>query len=87
MAILDAAADCGLPVEINGLGMSRPQNMTSGGLRYQYPYDEFWRMAASRSVKVICNADAHDPANVIKGAADAREYAAKLGITPLDTLF
>lgn len=86
-AILDAAADCSLPVEINGLGMSRPQNMTTRGLRFQYPYDEFWLMAASRGVKVICNADAHDPADVIKGAAHAREYAARFGITPLDTLF
>jgi Histidinol phosphatase and related hydrolases of the PHP family len=84
-ALLDAAAGCGLPVEINGLGMSRTPNKTKHGIRYQYPYDEFWQMAAARGVQVICNADAHTPADVIAGARRAREYASGLGITPIES--
>jgi histidinol-phosphatase (PHP family) len=86
-AILDAAADCGLPLEVNGLGMGRPQNKTTHGLRYQYPYDEFWQQVSERGAKVICNADAHAPANVIAAAEKAREYAARFNIIPIESPF
>lgn len=84
-ALLDAAADCGLPIEINGLGMRRAPNMTRRGQRFQYPYEEFWQMAArDRRVKVLCNSDAHDPADVIRNARGARAFAERLGIVPLE---
>jgi histidinol-phosphatase (PHP family) len=86
-ALLDAAKDCSMPVEINGLGMNRPMNMTKNGMRYQYPYDEFWELAAEKRVKVICNADAHDPHDVIASAWQARQYAEKFGLLPIDFLF
>ncbi|HAH63640.1 MAG TPA: histidinol-phosphatase [Treponema sp.] len=86
-ALLDAAIACNVPVEVNGLGMTRTQNRTKRGMRYQYPYEEFWLMAAERGAKVICNADAHDPADVITAARNARTFAAQFGITPVESPF
>jgi len=85
-ALLDATEDCGLPVEINGNGMLRGKIMTRNGMRYMYPYDEFWDMAAERNLTVICSSDAHVPENVIKAAAMARDFAGVHGIIPADTL-
>lgn len=85
-AILDTAVDLQMPLEINGLGIMREPNHTSRGIRYQYPYDEFWELVAERNVPVLCNADAHNYKDVIKGALLSREYAAKYNITPLEKL-
>lgn len=85
-AILDAAVDLHFPIEVNGLGMSRTPNETMHGMRYQYPYTEFWEMVAKTSVPVICNADAHDPHDVIFNAQKARDFASRFGITPIATL-
>ena len=83
-AILDAAADLNLPIEVNGLGCSRPPNETARGMRYQYPYVEFWEMVSEANVRVICNSDAHDPRDVIMNAWKARDFAARFGITPIE---
>ena len=85
-AILDAAIDLNLPIEVNGLGMSRTPNETSRGMRYQYPYVEFWEMVSKTKVPVICNADAHDPHDVIFNAQKARDFAGRFGIVPIATL-
>jgi histidinol-phosphatase (PHP family) len=85
-AILDAAVDLNLPIEVNGLGMSRTPNETSHGMRYQYPYVEFWEMVSRTKVPVICNADAHDPHDVILNAQKARDFAGRFGIIPIATL-
>lgn len=85
-AILDAAVDLQMPLEVNGLGMSRPINETSHGIRYQYPYNEFWELVAQSKVPVICNADAHDPRDVIFNAQKARDFAGRFGIIPIATL-
>lgn len=83
-AILDAAADLDLPVEINGLGMSRALSSTRRGMRYAYPYVEFWEMAALTNVRVICNPDAHEPSDVIINAWKARDFAGRFGIEPME---
>lgn len=86
-AILDAAVDLQLPVEVNGLGSTRTPNETSRGMRYMYPYVEFWEMvAANGKAKVICNSDAHDPLDVIMNAWRARDFASRFGLTPIDKL-
>lgn len=85
-AILEAAKELQMPIEINGLGMIREPNQTSRGTRFQYPYDEFWELVAQTDVPVICNADAHDFHDVIECAALSRSYAAKYGIIPIQTL-
>ena len=87
-AIIDAAKDLDMPLEVNGLGMHKPMVPSeNGGMRYAYPVDEFWTMAAQANVRVICNADAHDPKDVIAHARKARDYAESFGITPIDSIF
>ena len=85
-AILDAAVALDIPLEINGLGCSRTPNETSRGMRFQYPYVEFWEMAAETDVRVICNSDAHDPHDVIMNAWKARDFASRFGIKPIEKL-
>ena len=86
-AILDAAADLRLPFEVNGLGIVREPNGTSRGMRYGYPYQEFWELVAERGgVQVICNSDAHDPRDVLMNAWRARDFAGRFGLVPLERL-
>ncbi len=85
-AILDAAIDLDLPLEINGLGITRRVNDTSRGMRYMYPYVEFWELVAQSRARVICNSDAHAPSDVILNAWRARDFAGRFGITPIDGL-
>lgn len=87
-AILDAAVDCNLPIEINGNGFNRKLFDTPNGKRHPYPYDEFWDIVAQRqNVKVLCNSDAHSPGDVIKWARDAREYAKLHNVKIIDNIF
>ena len=81
-ALIDAAEDLGLPLEVNGYGLAKMPNETSRGLRFQYPYREFWEIVAERGLPVICDSDAHSPDLVIKNAANARQYALDIGIKP-----
>ena len=85
-AIIDAAKDLKLPLEINGLGMSRPASDTRRGMRYAYPYVEFWELAADAGIPVFCNSDAHDPNDVLFNAWKARDFAARFGFKVLETL-
>lgn len=82
-ALIDAAVGMKLPLEINGLGVQREVLHTKKGIRYQYPYDEFWQLAAEKNAEVICNSDAHSPSDVIRNALAASEYAEKFGFTPV----
>jgi histidinol-phosphatase (PHP family) len=86
-AVLEAARDCSLPLEINGLGLIKQKVRSRRGLVRQYPVDEFWKLVAQSNVQVICNADAHDPLDVICNARKARDYAARFGITPMESIF
>ncbi len=86
-ALINAAVDLGLPIEINGTGISRAPNSTNKGMRYQYPYLEFWELAAQTKVKVICNSDAHNPEDVIFNAWKTRDFAKRLNFTPIETIF
>ena len=79
-ALIDAAEDLGLPLEVNGYGLIKPASKTSRGTRFQYPYREFWEIVAERGLRVICNSDAHKPEHVIRNAANARQYALEVGI-------
>ncbi|MCQ2610226.1 MAG: histidinol-phosphatase [Treponema sp.] len=88
-AIIDAAVDCNLPLEINGLGLHRGLRDTSKGKRYNYPYDEFWQLVAQKGdkAKIICNSDSHESAHVIQNARNAREYADKFGFDVSESIF
>ena len=83
-AILDAAVDLNLPLEVNGLGLSREPNETSRGMRCQYPYVEFWEMVAQTKCRVICNSDAHKPQDILMNAWKSRDFALRFGIEPIE---
>ncbi|AEE15959.1 histidinol-phosphatase [Treponema brennaborense] len=85
--LIDAAVSCGLPLEVNGVGLARRMVAGERGLRHPYPVDEFWELAAKKNAAVVCNADAHRPQDVIANAVLARNFAARFGITPLETIF
>lgn len=84
-SIIDCAIANNLPLEVNGQGMLKPMMKSEKGLRYQYPYDEFWLLAKEKGAMIIANSDAHLPENVIKGALKAKEFAKNLGIEVCDT--
>lgn len=86
-AILNAAKDMDLPLEVNGLGIYRGFVETSKGPRLGYPYHEFWEMVASSGARVICDSDAHNPNDVIAHALNSRNFAKKYGIVPIETIF
>lgn len=83
--IIDAAVGMNMPLEINGLGLQRAKIRGDNGLRSPYPVREFWELAAERGARIICNADAHRPEDVVKSARDAWAFAAEIGVKPEDT--
>jgi len=76
--ILSAARDCKVPLEINCYGLRKEKIVTDAGLRAPYPIREFWETASEYGIKVIVNADAHKPTDVIaemdSGMAIARDH-------------
>lgn len=87
-AIIDAAIECGLPLEINGYGIIKsPVRTRNGGTRYPYPYSAFWELASERGAKAICNSDAHSPIAVLANAEKAKKYATQFNIAPIDSIF
>lgn len=84
-AVLDAAIDCDLPVEINGLGFVRSQQVGKAGSLY--PHNRFWELVRKKGAKVICNSDAHQSENTIAHAVVARSYAKEFDLIPIETIF
>ena len=76
-AILEAAVDLGVPLEINGYGMRKAEIETPQGVRRMYPWRQFWEMAGAYEVQVVVSSDAHRPedvgANLEKGMALAAD--------------
>ena len=83
--VLQAAIDCKLPVEINGLGLARANQVGKAG--QLYPYNRFWELVAASGATVICNSDAHQSENTIAHAQLARDYGAQFGLVPIETIF
>lgn len=84
-ALIDAAADLNLPIEINGYGLFKRKIVRNGLTETIYPVTRFWEIAGDKKVKIICNSDAHTPHHVIAGCKKALEFADKLNITPLNS--
>lgn len=85
-AILAAAADCGLPLELNGYGLRKPYSSPAGQARPQYPFRPFWELAAEYGVQAIACSDAHRPADVAASIAEARAFGEACGVRVLDSL-
>jgi histidinol-phosphatase (PHP family) len=85
-AIIEAAVDEGLSLEINGYGLRKPYVSSADGYRPQYPFDRFWELAAEYRATVIVNSDAHRPRDVGASLGEAREIAARWGLSVAEEL-
>ncbi len=77
--LCEGAKSLGIPLEINLLGLGEDRH---------YPRADFWRVAADVGNDVILGCDAHTPDAVANPIvlAKAADYAAKLGIKPVESL-
>lgn len=83
-ALIDAAVDLDIPIEINGYGLLKNKIIRDGKEESMYPVTKFWELARDKKAKIICNSDAHTPCHVIEGCLRAQTFAKNLGITTLD---
>ena len=77
--ICRAAKDCGLPLEINLLGIYSGRN---------YPNPVFWELAAEEGCTAVLGRDAHSAEQILDRESEemARKLAAKLGLNLTDTV-
>lgn len=73
------AKSCGIPLEINLLGLRGGRN---------YPDRRFWELAAQEGCTVILGRDAHEPEALLDSATEARalELVRQLGLHLVDTV-
>ena len=83
-ALIDAANDLNMPLEINGYGLIKSKVRRNYGEDYQYPVEVFWKRAAQKNARIICNADAHQIEQVVAGVQNGIHYAKDLGVPILD---
>ena len=74
-----AARACGMPLEINLLGLY---------LQRQYPNPKFWQIAAEEGCKVVLGVDAHQPEALLDTETErkAREMVKTYGLELLETV-
>jgi histidinol-phosphatase (PHP family) len=80
-AILEAAVDLRMPLEINGNGFRRAKVAGCDGPKTPYPIKEFWNLAAQYDVMVMTNSDAHVPKDVDASFTDSSALAATCGLS------
>ncbi len=83
-ALIRAAIEFNMPIEINGYGTLKKTVNRNGKSEYGYPAREFWEIARDMKARVICNSDAHFPEHTVLGCLRAYEFAETLGIVPED---
>ena len=86
-ALLTAASELRMPLEINGYGLRKPMVEAPDGWRYKYPWLPFWEVAAECGVRVVLSSDAHEPEDVATGlletAAIAQRYGLEVVLNPV----
>ena len=77
--LCQAAKACGIPLEVNILGIREGRH---------YPNIHFWEVAAEENCPVILGVDAHQPQNLRNTQAlqTAQYLITKLGLQVLDTI-
>lgn len=83
-AMLSAAAELKMPLEINGYGFRKPPVHSKTGPRNRYPWLPFWKLAAEYEIKAVVNSDAHRPHDVTANMQDALAFAAQYGVEVVD---
>jgi histidinol-phosphatase (PHP family) len=83
-AIGEAAADLGVGLEINALGLRKQARKAADSPYPLYPWLPFWEEVSQFDVEVIINADAHQPQELQARTADAFGIAKKLNLKLMD---
>ena len=74
-------------LELNANGFRRGKQEYSGGMRYPYPVDIFWREVATTDIPVIIGSDSHSPSIILdEHTKYAEEYASNLGLNLIEYL-
>lgn len=79
-ALLSAAAELQIPLEINGYGLRKPTMETPAGPRHKYPWLPFWELAAECGAAAVLSSDAHEPENVATGLRETEAIARRYGL-------
>lgn len=79
-AIVEAAKDNNILLEINTQGWFKNKILTNRGYRSPYPLDKFWEIASDYNIKAIINTDAHTLARIDDGIVRGYEYASNFNI-------
>ncbi len=82
-AIIEAAKDAGIPLEINAYGFRKPPIQTAAGTRPGYPWRPFWELAGELGAPVIINSDAHRPEDVAAATDECLALARACGLEPI----
>lgn len=68
--IIDTAVKNDCILEINANGIRKGLQSSIEGSKYQYPYSEFWKIAATSGVKTVINSDCHNPEDLWDDSMD-----------------
>lgn len=82
--IMAAAAETGVGLEVNALGIRKQTAKAADNPFPLYPWLPFWEEASSYDVKVIVNADAHTPEDLQGKTGEAFQIVADLGLKHMD---
>ncbi len=83
-AILSAAKEAGMPVEINTHGYRKKKIDTPGGLRDPYPLEPFWELASTYDLPVIVSSDAHKPEDLGAKTDEAAKLIRRYNLRSVD---
>ncbi len=83
-AILAAAQDLRLPLEINGYGLRKRMVDAPSGPRRPYPLSPFWELAVGYDIEVLVNSDAHTPEDVVANIEEGLGWVRRLGLKLAD---
>ncbi len=84
--ILTAAEEFQIPLEINGYGFRKKKINNGNEWINPYPRTEFWQIASSFKIKVICNSDAHTPKDIYASIDTANNFAEEHSLAVISDL-
>ena len=78
--VIEASAASAVPLEINCYGLRKRTVEYADGIRHQYPWLPFWKLAAEYGIPCVIGSDAHRPEDVCGNLPEVLAFAEKLGI-------
>jgi len=82
--MLAAAAEFGVGLEVNALGIRKQAAKPASNPFPLYPWLPFWELATDYDVQVIVNADAHRPDDLQGKTSEAFDIVDQFGLTHMD---